>query len=41
VLLHPQQPHMLLSGSMDGLLNVADLSAGLDEEDSFKARTAT
>ena len=28
---------MLLSGSMDGLLNVADLSGGLDEDDSFKA----
>ena len=39
VLYHPRHPHTLISGSMDGLLNVSDLSAGLDEDDAFKVDT--
>ncbi|KAK9909388.1 hypothetical protein WJX75_001502 [Coccomyxa subellipsoidea] len=38
VLYHPQHASSFLSGSMDGLINVADFSdVGLDEDDSFKA----
>lgn len=37
VLYHPLQPSVFISGSMDGLTNVADFSEGLDEDDSFKA----
>lgn len=36
VLYHQQQPSVFISGSMDGLINVADFSEGLDEDDSFK-----
>lgn len=36
VLYHSHHPHTLISGSMDGLLNVSDFSAGLDEDDAFK-----
>ncbi len=38
VLYHPRQANMFISGSLDGLINVADFSGGLDEDDSFKVR---
>ncbi|KFM26414.1 WD repeat-containing protein 89-like protein [Auxenochlorella protothecoides] len=37
VQLHPDAPAALVSGSEDGLLAVFDLSAGLDEDESFQA----
>ena len=36
VMYHPQQHSVFISGSMDGLINIADFSEGLDEDDSFK-----
>jgi hypothetical protein len=36
VMYHPVQPSIFVSGSLDGLINVADFSVSLDEDDSFK-----
>lgn len=36
---HPAQPNLMLSASLDGLVNVFDFSEGIDEDNAFKVRS--
>lgn len=33
---HPSHPQIMLSASLDGLVNVLDFSDGIDEDNAFK-----